>query len=1570
MAWPPSGSPYTDNVDSVKAHIVNDIIAKINDHISGTSSIHGITNASDLVVSSELAEEVQDIVAGMLDGAQNGISVSYNDSTGKMTLTVTGGYTGPQGPPGATGPVGASGSVGPRGFSGPVGATGVPGVQGATGVQGFTGVQGDPGGPTGATGPEGPQGWTGPDGEIGATGVGATGATGPVGASGSPGGATGSSGPQGATGSTGVQGQQGASGAQGVIGFTGATGPLGPTGPQGTPGGATGATGATGSPGLQGGQGSTGPKGSTGVTGPAGPSGATGPIGATGVGATGATGTGDTGATGATGPQGPMGPSGGGGGGYGASTVMPIVAFDTEGGSILGTPFIGFQAVFIAEEDPADNGVWVVNGDLEWERITLPNGAFLQYFTAIIYSEDEGDGSVVELNAFGVINSYEDSVGVIMPSNPSIIQPGAFDAQMLLSARRVAFNVNTNSVSPPVGEVFHNGDLFMLDGQTNISQNGLYTYVGLSLERIDYRKQTLLNGPFSVICTKQYVTSWDDVDTFDYGRLATFNRASNHWRLAPSGGGDASSLSGELALFAFTGDLDGLETWLEDMNIPSTYCILDGADKGFYRWDGTASTKITPMDGYYRVEAFYLIIDSEGFVPCMGASITSLVNGGEYTEVMFSYGTDLPMSVASNPRRTIGVYGAGIGLSGPTLSGPADIGAASGASAMFTGGTMSYRRYYDNEQWKASLRELQYGEAMSTAPGTYTLDIIGEWVDDSGSLESAATYKRYPSLRWSLMGMDSDADAQPILHTNHLHIAAVIVNSNSVFGPNPTIPEELDGEIVLLLGEDPLEMGAYLVYKNSDNEMCVIRALGVDMATGHFCYTGTVTVGPRLNDFSEYMTYYDALVGFRTIRVSYGDSYDMLYSLDADLVSGTGYELDIAFFASTEDNEWPESSSHYEGLEDGTIFIYENFSKDSPQEGVLSRGRSLYMCDGSDTPIRMASWDSSRGEVGYRIHSFYTDEPVSALADSSKKFSLGITYHFPGSERPLERIPSPLYGDEGGSIFIIRDPSYYTLPEFSSTGTVDGEGWYHRQSLASHLEGIDNALSGIAGSGASGIDADHDWGRIIDVDIVIGINKEYYDPVTDSAPVIDNPAEFFNAPVLALVMNGATSIVHEGWPEDQGIYQLNTDGSWTPYAGSIIGNMYLAPFYVRSKGFHPSIPGTNSGPIIPILGNDYPKWDEIGWAQNTLFADAVGFTNELHAIEDPTGYDWIAERHLNKLIWAIDNEIYSLKQVAAPERVFVNMVFTGEVDVDGTNYIAGAMSDNSLVLLLGQSTASENGLYYTSESPSATQFTRADALMDEKRPFDLVVMFSLGDPDGGGYGHLLQNPIELLWRPDVVGIGDGSFGAFLVDFTSFGGDGTLWWAQLMSILSPSITADNVTMGDYLGSNAYDIGDYASSGTGPAGTGPNDSIRNSVAAHVKALGARSEYLSTQVLAIGNMLPGIYISMLDDLSTPVAYSYTEDTLLDNSVGSAPGTRPDTIFILDATTEDIDFTIGDVRIEIEGPDESILHFSRRISVKRVDSSVNIVNVITDTGTYPMSPGDYKVFFVDEDNIVMELM
>lgn len=98
-------------------------------------------------------------------------------SNGQISVPVT---TGPQGQQGPIGPQGVQGIQGPAGADGAPGAQGMTGPQGETGAQGPTGSQGPSGGigPTGATGPQGPIGNTGA--------TGATGVTGPQGPAGAP----------------------------------------------------------------------------------------------------------------------------------------------------------------------------------------------------------------------------------------------------------------------------------------------------------------------------------------------------------------------------------------------------------------------------------------------------------------------------------------------------------------------------------------------------------------------------------------------------------------------------------------------------------------------------------------------------------------------------------------------------------------------------------------------------------------------------------------------------------------------------------------------------------------------------------------------------------------------------------------------------------------------------------------------------------------------------------------------------------------------------------------------------------------------------------------------------------------------------------------------------------------------------------------------------------------------------------------------------------------------------------------------------------------------------------------
>jgi hypothetical protein len=273
------------------------------------------------------------IVANTVSNLMTGSVVSYNPTSGAMTVNITSvtgtgtfsawsvSLNGAPGPAGATGP---QGPAGPTGLQGPAGATGATGAAGATGPQGLQGPQGiqgiaGPTGPSGATGAAGADGKTilnGTTNPVAGTGVlgdfylntsskvlfgpktaggWGTGVSlvGPAGATG----AAGATGPQGLQGPQGIQGVAGPAGAAGADGKTilnGSSNPVAGTGVLGdfylntnskvlfgpkTAGGwgtgvsLVGPAGATGAVGLQGPAGPQGIQGPTGATGPAGPQG-------------------------------------------------------------------------------------------------------------------------------------------------------------------------------------------------------------------------------------------------------------------------------------------------------------------------------------------------------------------------------------------------------------------------------------------------------------------------------------------------------------------------------------------------------------------------------------------------------------------------------------------------------------------------------------------------------------------------------------------------------------------------------------------------------------------------------------------------------------------------------------------------------------------------------------------------------------------------------------------------------------------------------------------------------------------------------------------------------------------------------------------------------------------------------------------------------------------------------------------------------------------------------------------------------------------------------------------------
>ena len=186
----------------------------------------------------------------------------------------------------------------------------------------------------------------------------------------------GAAGPQGEPGATGPQGTDGATGPQGPQGLDGATGPQGPLGVDGATGpqGPQGVDGATGPQGLVG---ATGPQGDiVGATGPQGIDGATGPQGVAGL-------------DGATGPKGETGD---------ITWKDPVTIYsftvsyapgdceagDTVEGVVLAE---GNKVMLLAEVDPADQGVWIVQAagppvrDPDWPvGASVSHWAFTSYY--------------------------------------------------------------------------------------------------------------------------------------------------------------------------------------------------------------------------------------------------------------------------------------------------------------------------------------------------------------------------------------------------------------------------------------------------------------------------------------------------------------------------------------------------------------------------------------------------------------------------------------------------------------------------------------------------------------------------------------------------------------------------------------------------------------------------------------------------------------------------------------------------------------------------------------------------------------------------------------------------------------------------------------------------------------------------------------------------------------------------------------------------------------------------------------------------------------------------------------
>jgi len=80
MPWPPTGSPFTDNVSEVEAANVNDIITALESHLNNATAVHGITDTGQLVtfgVGGNLTELAQDIVAAMFSAVHRLVSLCH-----------------------------------------------------------------------------------------------------------------------------------------------------------------------------------------------------------------------------------------------------------------------------------------------------------------------------------------------------------------------------------------------------------------------------------------------------------------------------------------------------------------------------------------------------------------------------------------------------------------------------------------------------------------------------------------------------------------------------------------------------------------------------------------------------------------------------------------------------------------------------------------------------------------------------------------------------------------------------------------------------------------------------------------------------------------------------------------------------------------------------------------------------------------------------------------------------------------------------------------------------------------------------------------------------------------------------------------------------------------------------------------------------------------------------------------------------------------------------------------------------------------------------------------------------
>lgn len=1453
MAWPPNNYPFVDFEDVVLADIINDIVLKVNQHMAGTTNIHGITNASELVVTSELAERVQDITAAMFDGVQTGITVSYNDTTGKLTLTVVGGYTGPQGPPGATGPHGASGSAG-----------------------GF--------GSTGATGSQGNTGFTGP--------LGATGATGPIGASGSPGGATG---PQGATGPLGPTGSLGPTGATGV-GHTGATGPMGASG---SPGGATGVMGPTGA---------TGPAGATGVghTGVTGFTGATGPDGATGA-------SGNDGYTGATGAMGPMGPSGDGEG-MTQQNVITVATFNTNEGALLplGVP-TGHTFLLLGEANSADNGMYVKNSEGTWDRKTMVNGVYLVYVSTIMDGTTEE--TQINYNDFAWVAAHENTVSLVRQTNEFYKLPSAGFSQGLLSAVRVDFNVVGLTIATPSAYGFSNGDIFILNGQTDTDENGLYVLRGTWLTRVNTTSYTN-NRNLTVSYTGTCHTSFTDT-SITPPRLATWIRGYSAWMFGATGGGSGGGAGvGHLvrAVISFNYDLN------ENLDSKGGLVYLtaqtDPSENGLYNNDNSVGSlvKIDLPDGMYQ------------FFAAIGLTSESVVSLNEWFVIIVEdgeIGNDLAFFAISPSHRAVisrrcwvaGGFNPADEEELPHGIEPGDL-----VLGITVTGPVVERKLFYVEPMHMTLQEINQIDYYG-----FDLSISGEWI------QGAEMVFNMPFLHSRVSGMILDTDGYFQELRQPLTVTGVVTGNVDLDTFSPATSRS---GLVLLAGQtEDSENGFYGIF---DTELH--RFFSLDFGLSTFSATNLIfTVEPfaTIEDFWAFDTSETVPdVHFWTnggMPIGYfGETYDEFRIGTGE--GGGGPSEGADFYAIRYWYLYNKDlvDDYWETLPPDTLIVLHSQVENS-EIGV-------YTTNGSDTLTRATSFDTQAErpfdlfvETVFRTAEWYED-PGDYAVGSFLHLS-GALFNQPGvnlsqflKDNPgqYNRIVWLMgYATSSDAVAVNpwHTPANYTIP-FADHSTIGD------RTLSAHLHGIDNAL-GSAGGAYKEVLVDDTITTIFD-----NTNTEM------------DPAVYFDGMrVLLLWSEGGVAYTY---PTVKGIYDVDEDGIFTlveEYSAPLSERIVVKSLRLNAGYAH--ILGR--GPHIYIEEDDYyPKNDEVGYSQPAQFVESIAFQTPPEHIIDPDGYDWDYGRSLDRLIKGIDQTIGDLPGGggggSSLDTLDIDIIMAQNVDISAPYYFFAAMPSDATVLLRGQSDPDENGFYQAFTDGTVTRIPG----FTSSRANDTIVQFQFNLDTSLPVGQeMVYNPWRTFLSKNTT-IGDWIQNGFpqLPIGRDFGG------ASIYTVSAQGFDPDN-----------YQPSSGMTGPPSPSMTGPPSTFYN-VEAHLQGIDSQFAQVDQNL----DESLGFMQEMIFNLVVAKEYEITTSITWDDTLEPMIGMK--NIILFDATAGNIVFDFGAPGIWMGAWVPGV-----EVVLRRMDSSGNTVNVTMDLNgtptTFALAPGDTKRYlgYTETDFRFMEI-